>query len=205
MALEEKDTTASCPVTAPDADLSAEHFAQEAVGCYPALWTLARGLVWSEDDADDLVQEALLTGLKKRGQFTLGTSFLAWMGTIVRFTAMNHRRYAGRRQHLEYEDQHESPASLDATTVVDAATGVMRDGQATFDDDTLYALNALTPVARACLLLRTIHALDYETIGQTLGIPANTALSHVHRARKKMRSLLREQARMTKHDSGPLS
>ena len=52
------------------------------------------------------------------------------------------------------------------------------------------ALASLTEVARASLLLRTLEGLDYDEIGRVLGVPAGTAMSHVHRSRMRLRERL---------------
>ena len=54
----------------------------------------------------------------------------------------------------------------------------------------LGALGRLEETARACLLLRVVLDLPYQEISRSLGIPQGTAMSHVHRARRAMASLL---------------
>jgi RNA polymerase sigma-70 factor (ECF subfamily) len=53
----------------------------------------------------------------------------------------------------------------------------------------------LDEVARACLLLRTVHDMPYKQIAQVLEVPEGTAMSHVHRARQAMRQRLMEEGR----------
>jgi len=170
--------------------LTSDDFSDWAVSTYPALWTLARSVVRTAEDAEDVVQESLMTGLKKRDQFEPGTSFLAWMGTIVRLTAKNYARRQARRAHSPLDTVAEQPAQAHASAVVDPATGRILDSQGSFDDDLMRALGQLTPVARGCLMLRNQHDLDYETIGQIMSVPKNTAMSHVHRARQALRRQL---------------
>ena len=182
----------SQPATTPEADtLSVEQFSEKATLCYPALWTLARGLVWTTTDPEDVVQDALLTGFQKRTQYTHGTSFLAWMGTITRYTAMNRNRYEKTRTHHALDEQVPSKAREKEEAVIDVATGQLHDLHDAFSDEIVHALNDLAPIARSCLLLRTVHALEYTMIGEAMGIPTNTALSHVHRARRMLRDQLR--------------
>ena len=54
----------------------------------------------------------------------------------------------------------------------------------------LQALRQLPDVARTCLLLRVVREMTYAEIAAALDIPAGTAMSHVHRTRKKLRRLL---------------
>ena len=170
--------------------LTSDAFSDLAVSTYPALWTLARSSVRTAEDAEDVVQEAFITGLNKRERFQPGTSFLAWMGTIVRLTAKNYGRRQARRAHVPLDVAAEQPAQPEAAAPVDPATGQVLEDQAAFDDELTRALEQLSPTARGCLMLRTQHELDYETIAQMMSVPKNTAISHVHRARQTLREHL---------------
>ena len=52
------------------------------------------------------------------------------------------------------------------------------------------ALARLRPEYRAAVTLRYEEGLSFEEIGHVLGIPAVTARSHVHRARKELLRLM---------------
>ena len=144
--------------------------------------------------AEDVLQEAALTGLQQLPRFRPGTRFEAWMSQIVRFTALNQMR-----------TEHRSPRSLEEQTLVDArpadpgrsgagapvgADGELHPDQNCFDDHVLQALRELKEPARACLLLRTVMELEYREIAEILGMAEGTAASHVHRARHRMRTIL---------------
>src|SRR5690606_21981893 len=76
-----------------------------------------------------------------------------------------------------------------------ATSGALSIEQGAFDDHVLKALGQLDEVARACLLLRTVHDLPYKQIALILEVPEGTAMSHVHRARQAMRRHLGAQRR----------
>ena len=59
-----------------------------------------------------------------------------------------------------------------------------------FDDQTRRALQQLDETPRSCLLMRTVLDMSYRQIAEALGIPENTAMSHVHRSRQRMRESL---------------
>ncbi|MCA8975519.1 MAG: sigma-70 region 4 domain-containing protein [Planctomycetes bacterium] len=57
----------------------------------------------------------------------------------------------------------------------------------------LRGLNCLRETTRICLLLRTVLDLPYPEIGEMLGIPEGSAMSHVHRARQQLVARLRNK------------
>ncbi|MEM9294804.1 MAG: RNA polymerase sigma factor [Planctomycetota bacterium] len=157
-----------------------QSFACEWAANRRRLWSLAVGLLGHRQDAEDLMQEAAAVAYRRRDDFTPGTSFGAWTARIVRNLALNARRKRSRRQHDVGGDAVESLTASGANGAVTEA----------FDDRLDAALATLSPDARACLLMRTLEGLDYRTIAETLEIPEGTAMSHVHRSRKKLREML---------------
>lgn len=158
-----------------------------------ALWCIAAGMLGDRTLAEDVVQDAALVAYARRDRFTPGTSFLAWSGRIVRNVALNARRKR-REQSLSMVDATEitsvhrngSTANTERTPLT--TRGELKPEQEAFDDRVLAALQQLSPESRACLLLRTVLELSYADIATALDIPPGTAMSHVHRSRKRLRS-----------------
>jgi len=171
-----------------DEALTAEEFARRFRLCAPTLWCVAAAIVGDRVRAEDILQEAAMIALSKLDDFEAGTSMRAWLAQIVRFVALNHRRRAKRR------GERLGPPRLslveDPEPVGVSSHGQLVPGQRNFDDAVVAALDDLADTARACLLLRTVMDLDYREIGEVLGIPEGTAMSHVHRARSRMRRTL---------------
>lgn len=160
---------------------------------YPRLWTIAAAILGDRARAEDVVQDAAMTGLRRLATYEAETDFTAWMGQVVRFTALNARKSASQRKlqavdgHLLEQTVSESPAA-DSEAV--SLTGSLTDNQDAFDDHMTQAVEALEPERRACLLLRVVHNLSYADISTQLGIPEGTAMSHVHRAKATLRRSL---------------
>ncbi len=57
---------------------------EKLVEILPRLRLYARSLVFSESDADDLVQKTCVRVLERQAQFLPGTSLIAWAITIMR-------------------------------------------------------------------------------------------------------------------------
>ncbi|MEM1304959.1 MAG: RNA polymerase sigma factor [Planctomycetota bacterium] len=172
--------------------LSQNEFASRLGEHYAQLWTVAAAVLGDRHQADDVVQDAAMTGLKKIADYTPGTNFAAWMSQIVRFTALNHRkrRPAGNHALVGLHGVDE-PAAKQSDGVPKAHDrGQLDPHQQWFDDCTARAINDLEPDRRACLLLRVVHELSYDEIATIVGVPAGTAMSHVHRAKGVLRQQL---------------
>jgi RNA polymerase sigma factor (sigma-70 family) len=209
--------TAASNLSARAATLSPEQFAALFSEHSRSLWVIAAAVLSDSESARDVVQEAAIIGLRKRSEFAVGSSFAHWMGQIVRYVALNELRRRRTRDSLSHSPgarpgAARSTAPWDATARPNGVTsadpgarpssnpGVSPFGQLiptedAFDDRTLRALAQLEENARACLLMKTVLSLPYRQISETLGIPENTAMSHVHRARQKMRALLEDEDR----------
>lgn len=155
------------------------------------LWCIAAGVTGDRALADDIIQEAAAIALTKLNEFDPGTSFGAWMGRIVRFCALNQARTGQRRRTHASADPGAGVASFDRRTrPAVTAHGEIAPGQSEFDDRVVSALGTLEPPARACLLLRTVVGLNYKEISAAMDLPEGTAMSHVYRARQRMRAAL---------------
>lgn len=175
--------------------LTPEGFALQLQAHRGVLLTLAAAVLGRRGDADDALQDASAIALTKLGSFQDGTNFPAWMGQIVRYVALNQARRRSGREALSQEGLEElwcraphAPEPANPTQLLELS----RD-QEHFDDEVVAALASLSPVARACLLLRAVQDLDYSELSRILGIPEGTAMSHVHRARAALRTALGER------------
>lgn len=178
----------------PSTPLTGDEFADRFEEVGRALWALAASTLGRPDEIEDVLQEAAMIGFARVAQFDRNTSFAAWMGRIVRFVALNRARLKQRRR-TESAD----PIDLDRAIANEAppTDSLVAGGAGSFDaalqhiDDELFAaLGRLRPRPRACLLLRVLGELDYAAIGAVLGIPSGTAMSHVHRARNELQTIL---------------
>jgi RNA polymerase sigma-70 factor (ECF subfamily) len=172
------------------AHLDREEFARLFGEAYARLWTVAVAIIGDRHCAQDIVQEAAMTGLARLETYEKGTNFAAWMAQIVRYAALNARKSEVRRN-LQAVDGHllgQMVAATSAqTTEAVLPSGALAADQAEFDDRTTQLVESLDPERRACLLLRVVHGLSYVEIAEQLGVPEGTAMSHVHRAKETLR------------------
>lgn len=145
------------------------------------LWCVAVGVVGERDQGEDIVQDAAMVALGKLDTFVPGSNFVAWMGQYVRYIALNQRRKRERRKRA---------LDADGEALAPQQSALPPDPQALFDRSVAQALASLSESQRTCLLLKTVVELEYGEIAELLEMPSGTAMSHVSRARAKMRTLL---------------
>lgn len=174
----------------------AEDFVTAYQAALPRMLVLARGLTGNLQDAEDVVQDAAATAYTHRDRYQPGTNFGAWLAAYVRNQSLNKRRHQRRRRAADLQAVTEPvappkpPGTLQTPQPDQAMQPIRANEQAEFDDAVCEALNTLKPPARACLLLRVVHEMEYREIAELMGVPEGTAMSHVHRARKLMRQAL---------------
>lgn len=166
------------------------------------------GIVRNREDADDIVQQAVMIAIEKNQSFESNSHFVGWLAGIVRNCALNHRRKVVRRK-----TQATAPSAMgfvesksDSVAPVDRETGQLLPMQQSFDDRVQMALEQISSKARSCLLLRSVEGLSYKEISQLMDIPEGTAMNLVHRSKKTLRGILARaepdsKSEMAKNDS----
>jgi RNA polymerase sigma-70 factor (ECF subfamily) len=142
------------------------------------------------DDAEDAVQDALLSAWKSLASFE-GTSFRAWVFRIVTNRALDRLRARKRRPELPLDPPTEDDDS--AGWAEPAAPGPELADLAA-DREALRvveeALEALPPEQRAVLLLRDVEGFAYEEIATITSTQVGTVKSRIHRGRLAVRNIL---------------
>ncbi len=150
-----------------------------------AAHNLARWLVRSDQDAQDVVQEAFLRAFRFLDSLH-GESGRAWLLAIVRNTAMSwlERGHASISTREYDEDKHgevqmEGPETLLAR----------KDERGRVNA----ALRRLPVEFREVLVLREMEDLSYREIADIAAIPMGTVMSRLSRARKEFAELLAKE------------
>jgi RNA polymerase sigma-70 factor (ECF subfamily) len=149
---------------------------------------------WSAADVQDIAQHAVAVGWREFHRYQAGTNFRAWMfkiavNAIYKFNKRFRReRATSDVEQLEIEDavereEHWQSVLAEPERIVEA-----------LDERLVKALDTLPTEARHCLMLRLLEGFSYREIADMLDIPIGTVMSHVHRARMKLREQLTELA-----------
>ncbi len=177
-------------------------FREELLRYLDVMYHFAFSLTHKQNDAEDLVQEALVKALKNYRQFEQGTNLRAWLLTIIRNSYIN-----------QYRKQQRGPTEVDFSEVEplvsnDEAVGQVESDELSLDDlkqletfeDQLEdrvkkALDELPDEFRQIFLLAVIKNLSYKEISELLNIPVGTVMSRLFRARKQMYKKLKNYAK----------
>ena len=157
---------------------------------------LALHMLGSEQDAQDIHQEAFIKAYRHLGSFRFECSFYTWMYRIVTNLCLDQlRRRKSRRE--------------DQATAIDSSGDEM-DLLANISDDRsganparelerkhlgakiLEALDTLTPRERMVFELKHYQGLKLRTIGEMLSTTEETAKNTLFRATRKLRANLAE-------------
>lgn len=141
----------------------------------PHLRRYARSLTSTVDEADDIVQEALVRAITKLDLFEPGSNLRAWLFTIARNTFISQIR---QRRHLVPLDE-DAPGP---TTLPRQESGVALSEMAR-------AYGRLAPPQREVLALVVFEGMSYEQVGEVIGVPIGTVRSRLSRARSALREM----------------
>jgi RNA polymerase sigma-70 factor (ECF subfamily) len=154
----------------------------------PALREAARRLTGSMDEADDLVQDAVMRAWTFWDRFEPGSNARAWLHRILVNTFIN--AYRKQRRERELFKQAGEEARREAHTAADLRVQE-HDG---LGDEVGAALGSLPAEFRAVVELVDLRDLSYREVAGELECPIGTVMSRLHRARKQLQEMLADYA-----------
>ncbi len=129
-------------------------------------------------EARDLVQDVFLVALERLPTLKDEHAFGAWLATIARYRAFDHRR--SRRETVELPDDLPEPEHHASALETDARRA-------------LVAIRELPETYSETLLLRLVHGLSGPEISAVTGLTPGSVRVNLHRGMKLLReSLTRE-------------
>ncbi|HZZ38054.1 MAG TPA: sigma-70 family RNA polymerase sigma factor [Acidobacteriaceae bacterium] len=161
-----------------------------------AVLRLAMHLTGSEQDAQDIQQEAFLKAYRYLGNFRFECSFYTWIYRIVTNLCLDHLRRRKSRREDQAVIIDSSGEEMDLlTNVSDDRSGAnpARELDRKFLGQAIReALDELTPRERMVFELKHYQGLRLRTIGEMLNTTEETAKNTLFRATKKLRARLAE-------------
>jgi RNA polymerase sigma-70 factor (ECF subfamily) len=149
------------------------------------LTRLAHSVVHNEEDALDIVQEALIKVYKGLKRFRSSSTLYTWLYRVVMNHAIDKVR---RRAKVVIESTsdmlYELPDSVDTTRPDKEAL------RAELHQKIFAAVDTLPEKQRTVVLLREVEGLSYKEIAQVTGCSEGTVMSRLYYGREQLRKLL---------------
>ena len=158
-------------------------FEEEILELSDQVYRVARRLVSSREEAEDLVQEAYARAFRSWRSYTPGTNLRAWLFRILANLNIDRARRQQRApdfQPLEEGDYYLYNRLEETGGADDEDRVVQRLSQ----DGIVQALAAVPHNFRDVVVLVDIGDFTYEDAAQILDIPIGTVMSRLHRGRR---------------------
>ena len=151
---------------------------------YTLLMQVVMHIVYNQEIAEDLVQEAFERFYVKNISFPTMDEAKYWLLRVSKNLALNHIRRNKREIQLV-----EKVKKLPGETVnfFDSSKAVIEEEERR---NVREAVNSLPENLRSVIQLKEYSGLDYKAIGKVLGISETNVKVRVHRARKKLEEIL---------------
>ena len=144
-------------------------------------------------DAEDLLQETLLHGLRAYRRLRTPDRARAWLFTIATNAWRDRQRARGREVSTVSLDQSaaDDEFSLFSTLAIEDPFPYSDELHLDFlrlfrDEDMQAVFGAISPVHRLPLILTTIHGFSCKEAAVILDVPLGTILSRLHRGRRQL-------------------
>jgi RNA polymerase sigma-70 factor (ECF subfamily) len=158
------------------------------------VYNLCLRMTHNTSDAEDLTQDVFVQLFRKLETFRGESSFSTWLHRLtVNEVLMHFRRRAARPQEVTDEGGLPNESRLPNGSRL-PAQNLLRTS--VLDRISLNeALRNLSPGYRTVLIMHDLQGYDHAQIGQLLGVAIGTSKSQSHKARLKLRRLLRMGSR----------
>jgi RNA polymerase sigma-70 factor, ECF subfamily len=163
----------------------------------PRIYRLAFGVTRSQSDAEEVLQDVLLTLARKGGSFEGRSALASWIYRITTNMALNKRR--GKRPEVETSLEDLLPTfQSDGHRAGDRAW-LLADWSQNPEEELLSgerrqvierAIDSLPKHYRAVLVLRDVEGLSNESVAELLDESVASVKSRLHRARMVLREQL---------------
>ena len=154
------------------------------------VFALALRMCGNPEDAAEAAQEAFLAVWQGLRSFRGEASFSTWLYRLASNACVDLLRREGRHRSAAGPSLDDEKLNLD--TADPAPTPQEAAERAELRQQIEAGLQQLSLEYRQVLVLREMHQLSYEEIGQTLNLDPGTVKSRISRGRKRLRKILLE-------------
>jgi RNA polymerase sigma-70 factor, ECF subfamily len=159
----------------------------------PALYRRAYRFVGDPHDAEDAVQDALLSAYKHLDQFKGNAKMATWLTSIVTNSALTQLRRRPRQPHVSLDERLDEEQDY-------CVSDRLADTTPSPENECIHSelfghlmefVAELTPSLRRVIQLRHFDGLTTGEAAQMLGVAEGTVKAQVSRARSKLRQMAR--------------
>ena len=154
------------------------------------IYSVCYRMVRDAEEAADLTQDALVKIMEGLGSYDGRSALSTWMIRVTMNCCLSHLRRQKIRRHgsLDAPAGPDEAAWVSRLPAVGELSALQRVEQAEMRSILLRALKGLDPQMRAVIVLRDLQDLEYQQIGEVLGVPIGTVKSRLFRARAALRA-----------------
>jgi RNA polymerase sigma-70 factor (ECF subfamily) len=161
----------------------------------PALYRMAFRKLRNAEDAEDALQDGLLSAFKNMHQFRGNSQFSTWLGSIVLNSARMHLRRRLYRNFVsldEHDQNLEEGKPIWAERLADSSPGADETLRQTQTRQNLERAVEMLPLRlRAVFRLRVFEGLTTAEAATALAIPVGTLKARFFRARRQVIAIAR--------------
>ena len=158
----------------------------------PVFYKRAFRFLGNRPDAEDAVQDALLSACKHLGQFRGQAQLSTWLTAIVTNAARMQLRRRRRSSCLSLEEPKGEDGLTFSEKLPDSKPGPEEVCSASqVQERVVNGISQLSPVLRRALQLRDLDGLTTKEAALALGVPQATLKARLARARAKLAGIMR--------------
>lgn len=145
------------------------------------VYSVVYRMLHNHADTSEAVQDVYMKVYRNLGRFKKQAQLKTWIYRIAVNTSLNYLKK--RKSERLTQNDSEAEPEAQGSSAPEAGKEMMRAESETLLQSYLALLN---PDQRACIILREIEGLDYQSIADTLGINLNTVRTRLKRARENL-------------------
>ena len=155
-------------------------------------------------DAEDLVQDTMLSAFRAYPGLRPESHVKSWLFTIMRNTWIDGHRLSSRRPvETPMDDTTDSKTASSSPPIRDHRSAESQALDVHFDPDVAEAMGSLSESMRETVFLVAVVGLDSRDAARVLGVSPGTVLTRMHRSRQTLRGQLiaRHAPRIARRES----
>jgi RNA polymerase sigma-70 factor (ECF subfamily) len=158
------------------------------------IYNIALRMFANKEDASDIAQEALIKAYKNLKRFNERSLFSTWLYRITMNTCIDEQRKRQKQKIIKFQDKDNDDTRSYIENIKDKG---LTPEEAALKKERMDALKkaiqSLPDKHKSIIILRDIKGMDYESIGEVLGISNGTVKSRISRARQRLKELLLDE------------